>query len=146
MEKTLIIIKPDAANIANKIFSELDKIGKRIKTVKIPKVKEPDILEHYEDAIRRHGNHLINKIKKFFINKTIILALYESENIINKMREKIGDINPTKALPNTIRGKFCNDNLDIATKQGRFVRNAVHASASKQEFEQEFKVWKEYFE
>lgn len=146
MEKTLILIKPDAVNISEKIFLELDKLGKRLKTVQIAKVKEKDILKHYEEPIKRHGEHLIEKVKKFFVNQPIILSLYEGQDIIQKIRKKIGDINPAKAEKGTIRGDFCTDDLDLATRENRFAKNAVHASGSKEEFENEFLVWKDYFD
>jgi nucleoside-diphosphate kinase len=146
IEKTLVMIKPDGIKIADKIFSELDKLGKRIKMIKINKVNISKILEHYAEPIQRHGEHLVGKIRNFFGGKPIILALYEGEKIIQLIREKIGDINPKKAKPGTIRGNYCNDDLDLATKQNRFVRNAVHASSSQKEAENEFKVWREYLD
>lgn len=145
MERTLIIIKPDAVerNLTGEIFSELDFIGKRIATINL-KASMNKILEHYADSIKKHGEILRNKLFAFD-EKKIILALYEGEDVIAKMKEKIGATDPIKSADGTIRKKFGDDSLDIAMKEVRMVRNLVHASGSKEEFEKEFKVWKEFF-
>ena len=144
-EKTLIIIKPDAIEkeLVDSIFSELDNLGQRSLTIKIP-VDMNKILSHYEDSIKKHGETLRKKLF-YFENKEIILALLEGEDIIKKAKDKIGATDPKKSPLGTIRQKYGDDSLDVAMREGRLVRNLVHASGSKDEFEKEFNVWKQYF-
>jgi len=145
-EQTLVMIKPDGIEIAEQIFRELDQIGRRIRTVKVPNVPIEKILAHYEEPIQRHGEFLRQNIIDFFKNKTIILALYEGQSIIQRIRNKIGPTDPAKAPKGTIRGDYCNDNLETSIREGRFVRNAVHASDSKENFRYEYNIWREYLE
>jgi len=143
-EQTLVMIKPDGIEIAEQIFIELDQIGRRVKTVRIPNVPIEKILAHYEEPIQRHGEFLRHNITDFFANQTIILAIYEGPRIIQRMRDKIGPTDPAKAPEGTIRGDYCNDNLETSIREGRFVRNAVHASDSPENFQYEYNVWREY--
>ena len=68
----------------------------------------------------------------------VVLEGYESINII---RKHCGDTNPQKALPGTIRGDFCMDNIELANGKKRPLRNVIHASDNPEDAEKEIKVW-----
>lgn len=145
-ERTLVFIKPDGVDrgLAENIFSELDKLGKRIKTVELREIYPEAIEEHYKESIKKHGEHLKRKLA-FFKDKMIILALYEGEDVIKKIKDKVGATDPSKAEKGTIREMWNDDeSFDKAMKEDRFIRNLVHASENQKEFEREFGVWKKY--
>jgi len=145
-EKTLVIIKPDAIHLADEIFEELDKIAKRIHTIKIEKAAEEIIREHYRESIKKHGDFLWIFLKEYIVNNPLILALYEGEKAIERIRDKVGHTDPEKAHHESIRGKYSDDSLQKALTEKRAVRNAIHASESLAEFDREFSVWREFFE
>lgn len=143
MERTIVFIKPDGVdrNLAEEIFSELDKFGERVKTVELKEIYPKIIEEHYKRSIEKHGEHLRRKLV-FFRDKKIILALYEGEEVIKKIKDKVGSTDPSKADKETIRGKWKDDSFDLAMKEDRFIRNLVHASENQEDFEREFEVWR----
>lgn len=145
-ERTIVFIKPDGVDrgLAEDIFSELDKFGARIKTIEVREIYPKAIEAHYKDTIAKHGEHLRRKLV-FFKDKTIILALYEGEGVIKKIKDKVGATDPSKAEEGTIRRRWHNgESSEKAMKEERFIQNLVHASADKSDFEKEFEVWRNY--
>tara|TARA_Y100000310_G_C20609258_1_gene777157 strand:+ start:81 stop:527 length:447 start_codon:yes stop_codon:yes gene_type:complete len=144
-EQTLIIIKPDATHISDKIFLELDKLGEKIKEVEIIATPE-DIYKHYKPSIEKHGKFLQKWLEDYLLEGKIILSIYEGFDIIKKIKNILGETDPSTSQPNTIRGKYGKDSLEKSLKEKRAVRTLVHASESKQEAKRELKVWKRYLD
>src|SRR4030066_440154 len=71
------------------------------------------------------------------VHKTrMVLALvYQGDNAITKIREIVGDTNPERANPVSIRGAY-----GRITTSGVF-ENVVHASSSPEDAEHEIKLW-----
>lgn len=117
MERTLSIIKPDAAkkNVAGEIISRFEKNGLRIAAMK-------KIWMTKEEA---KGFYIVHKDRPFYDSLTdfmsegpIVVMVLEGENAIAKNREIMGATNPANAEPGTIRKDFA-ENIE---------RNAVHGS------------------
>jgi nucleoside-diphosphate kinase len=145
-ERTLVFIKPDGVdrNLTSEIFAELDQLGNRIKTAELKEIYPHIIEKHYKRAIEKHGEHLKRKLV-FFKDKKIILALYEGKDIIKKIKDKVGATDPSKAEKGTIRHKWNDgESFDLAMQEDRFIRNLVHASENKEDFEREFDVWRSF--
>lgn len=117
MERTLSIIKPDAAkkNVTGEIISRFEKNGLRIAAMK-------KIWMTKEEA---KGFYIVHKDRPFYDSLTdfmsegpIVVMVLEGENAIAKNREIMGATNPANAEPGTIRKDFA-ENIE---------RNAVHGS------------------
>lgn len=65
----------------------------------------------------------------------VLAMVYEGENAIKKIRDIVGDTDPEKANPVSIRGAY-----GRITRSGVF-ENVVHASSSVQDAEKEIKLW-----
>jgi nucleoside-diphosphate kinase len=65
----------------------------------------------------------------------------KENNIVAKVRELIGATDPSKAGPDTIRGKYSDDSMDLAKQQQRLVHNLIHASDSDENAHKEIELW-----
>ena len=130
MEKSLVLIKPDAMErgLATEILSRLEGAGLKMVALR---------MLHMDRALaERH--YAIHKDKPFFkdlvdyiITTPIVAAVFAGENAVGKIRELMGATDPAKAAKGTIRKDF---GLDIQ-------RNSTHASDSPENAEKEIGIF-----
>lgn len=139
IEQTLILIKPDGLikSLTGNVISRLAEVKLTIMGAKVVRVSRELAEKHYE--------HL--KDRPFFeeliiyimgeVHKTyrVLALVYQGENAITKIRDVVGDTNPEKANPVSIRGAY-----GRITTTGVF-ENVVHASSSPEDAEKEIKLW-----
>ncbi|MGC8867582.1 MAG: nucleoside-diphosphate kinase [Elusimicrobiales bacterium] len=141
VEKTLILIKPDAAvrKLTGLVIDRLENSGFEMVAAKLISVSEELARKHYE-ALKDQPffEDLIRYIRGEFHgikNNKILALVYKGENAISEIRRIVGATNPELAQPWTIRGSF-----GRITTKGRF-ENVIHASGSREEAEKEIKLW-----
>ncbi len=119
MEKTLLIIKPDAYENRHvgEIISILEKKGLIIKDIKIETFTK-ERAEGFYDVHR--GKHFFEKLIEFMTSGTIVEIVLEHENCVEYVREINGNTNPENAAEGTIRKLYASS----------MTCNAVHASDS----------------
>ena len=130
MEKSLVLIKPDAMQrgLVGTIIARLEKQGLKLVAIR---------MLHLDKALaRRH--YAIHKDKPFFnglvdyISSTpIVAAVFEGEGAIAVIRKTMGVTDPAKAEAGTIRGDF---GVDIE-------HNSVHGSDSAETAGKEIKLF-----
>lgn len=130
MEKTLVLIKPDAVerNIIGRILSYYEKGGLKVIELKMERINK-DLAEshYYEHKGREYYDDLIE-----FITRSPLCALVlEGENAIERAREINGATNPESQKDGTIRKAFAKSTRE----------NCVHASDSKKSAEREINLW-----
>lgn len=133
-EKTLVIIKPDAVkekNIGN-IIKRFEENNFNIIALKMIKLDEKMVSDFY--AVHKNKPFFINLIKFMTSDRCIVMVL-EGENIIVRTREFIGETDPAKARPGTIRHDF-----GKPAECNKPIQNVVHASDTQKvaEFEVNF--------
>ncbi len=128
MEKTLLIIKPDAVqrNLIGKIISMCEENGFKVLNIKMERLKKEKAQSFYD--VHR-GKDFFGVLVDYITSDKIVAVLLEGEDAIQKLRELVGATDPKKARPGTIRYLF---GIDIT-------RNSVHASDSKESFFYEVK-------
>ena len=130
MERTLVIIKPDA--IKNRhigdIISIYESNGLTIKKIKMMYANESLLKEHYHEHIDKS---FYPALIKFILSGKIVIMEIEGENAVAKVRKINGATDPIKAKKGTIR------NLYGSTIQ----QNAVHGSANIIDANRELKIW-----
>jgi nucleoside-diphosphate kinase len=121
MEKTLVIIKPDAVkkNLIGEIISRFEKNGLKVAALKKLKMTK-------EQA---KGFYVVHKDRPFYESLTdfmsegpCVVMVLEGEDAIARVRKIMGATNPAQAEEGTIRKDFA-ENIE---------RNAVHGSDSPQ--------------
>tara|TARA_B100000927_G_scaffold291707_1_gene295947 strand:- start:12937 stop:13356 length:420 start_codon:yes stop_codon:yes gene_type:complete len=126
VQTTLSIIKPDAVskNVIGKVIKRFEDAGLKIvasKMIKLDKEKASGFYAEHE------GKPFFEKLVNYMISGPVIVQVIYGENAILKNRELMGNTDPSKADPGTIRADFA-DSIDA---------NAVHGSDSEESAKRE---------
>ena len=117
MERTLLIVKPDAVQrgLIGPILARLERRGLRFAALKLMQITPELAARHY--AIHQ-GKGFYEGLIEFITSGPVVVAVVEGNNAIEIMRRTMGATNPLQAEPGTIRADF---GLEIG-------RNLVHGS------------------
>lgn len=136
----MVIIKPDGmqGHLENEILKRYETAGLCViakKTVSADKA-----------LLRKHYSAHVNKpfypgLEKFMIESPVLAFVLEGENAIKRTREITGATDPSKALKGTVRGDLSDDSGEKADREGRAIRNLVHASGNAEEAAAEIRLW-----
>ena len=119
MERTLVLLKPDAIQrgLAGEIISRLEAHGLKIVAMKLMHMTEALAHRHYEAHV---GKPFFPGLVEFITSGPLVAMVLEGRNAVEVVRHTMGETDPAKASPGTIRGDLA---LDIG-------RNLVHGSDS----------------
>ncbi len=119
MERTLILVKPDAfaRGLTGEIIARFERKGLRIVALKHMVVTEDLARRHYAE---HEGKPFFGELVEFITGGPLVAMVLEGEQAITAARQVIGATNPLEASPGSIRGDFA-----IAVGQ-----NMVHGSDS----------------
>ncbi len=119
MEKSLVLIKPDAVQrgLAGEIISRLEKKGLRIVAMKMLHMDRALAQRHY--AVHT-GKAFFDDLLHFITSGPVIAIVFQGRNAVEVIRQVMGATDPAKASSGTIRGDF---GIDIG-------HNLVHGSDS----------------
>ncbi len=119
VQKTLILVKPDGVQrgLVGEIISRIERKDLKIAALKMLQMDEAMAKRHY--AVHA-GKPFFPGLVEFITSGPIVAAVVEGERAIEVMRQMMGDTDPIKALPGTIRGDY---GLDIG-------QNLIHGSDS----------------
>jgi nucleoside-diphosphate kinase len=119
MERTLILVKPDAVNrqLCGKIISRFEEKGLKVVALKMLHMDEALGKRHYAAHVEKA---FFPELLQYMTSSPIIAAVLEGEGAVEKVRKIMGATNPAKADPGTIRKDFA---LDMT-------RNSIHGSDS----------------
>lgn len=139
IEQTLILIKPDGLikSLTGNVISRLAEVKLTIMGAKVVRVSRELAEKHYEHLKDRPFFEELVMYIMGEVHKTyrVLALVYQGENAITKIRDVVGDTNPEKANPVSIRGAY-----GRITTTGVF-ENVVHASSSPEDAEKEIKLW-----
>ena len=116
---TFVLIKPNAVQreLVGEIISRFEHKGLRIDAMKMLEMSHELALEHYAE---HRGKPFFEGLIEFITGGPVIAMVLSGPDAIEAVRYVVGDTNPQKAQPGTIRGEFA------ITVQ----KNIVHASDS----------------
>jgi len=117
MERTLVIIKPDAVQrgLIGAVISRLEKRGLKIVGMKMLHMGQELARRHYAT---HEGKKFFDSLIRFITSGPVVLMVIEGPRAIEMVRNTMGATNPLQAAPGTIRADF---GLEID-------RNLVHGS------------------
>lgn len=130
MERTLIIIKPDAlvSGMVGRVISIIEKKGLKIAGLKMVRLTKRKAGEFY----RVHKNMpFYAPLVEFMTSNPCFAMVARGRNAVGKMRELMGNTDPKKAKKGTIRYLFAVDNR----------HNVIHGSDSPENAEKEIKFF-----
>ncbi|WP_041068676.1 nucleoside-diphosphate kinase [Candidatus Ishikawella capsulata] len=117
IERTCSIIKPNivAKNYIGAIYDRCERAGFIIIATKMQHLTKNQAKTFY---IKHKDKHFFQDLINFMISGPIVVSILEGENVIKRYRNLMGDTNPEKALPGTLRADYADS----------ITENAIHGS------------------
>ena len=105
MQKTLVIIKPDAVQrrLIGKIINRFEEKGLEIVGLKMTVISAELAKEHYSDHV---GRDYYEKLVKFMTSGPVVMMVLRGKKAIAVTRKLMGSTFGHEAEPGTIRGDF----------------------------------------
>jgi len=130
MERTLVILKPDAVErgLVGQIIAKFEARGFTIKGLKLARLDGKRAEENY--AVHK-GKPFYEPLIEFITSAPVVLMVLEGEQAISVVRKMMGATFCTDAEPGTIRG-------DLGLGQ---TRNIIHGSDSPETAEKEIALF-----
>ena len=105
MERSLVLIKPDAVQrgLIGKIITHLENKGLKFIAMKMIHMDKELAERHY--AVHK-GKPFYEDLIVFITSSPVIAIVIQGDNVVEIVRHTIGETNPAKSAPGTIRGDF----------------------------------------
>ena len=130
MERTLLILKPDALQrrLAGRLLSRFEEKGFQIIAAKMARLPEQTIREHYA---AHKGKPFYEPLVRYMTAQPVLLVVVRAKSAVAIARKMMGATFGSNAEPGTIRGDFAVSN--------RF--NLIHGSDSSEAAEKEIALF-----
>jgi nucleoside-diphosphate kinase len=130
VERTLLLVKPDGVQrgLIGEILSRLEKRGLRLIGLRMLWMDRPLVERLY--SVHK-GKPFYPGLLAYMTSGPIVAAILEGPRAIAVVRQAMGETDPAKAGPGTIRGDF---GLDLG-------RNLVHGSDSPESAAREMPIF-----
>ena len=168
MERTLVLLKPDAVQraLVGEVLSRFERTGFKVVGLKMCYASKESAGNHYandeawlksvgektkksyeakgvqvKDDAMTIGKRIRQQLMDFISMSPIVAIVLEGHEVIGKVRIMCGDTAPNKSAPGTIRGDFAFDSYGLADQSGRPIQNLIHASDSPESASREIPIW-----
>jgi nucleoside-diphosphate kinase len=166
MERTLVVLKPDAVQrgLIGEIISRFEKIGLKIVAMKMMVPSEELVTTHYSDDLipivgnktkqdwdnygveytdsaEEIGTMIVKATRDFMRSGPVLAMILEGGHAVEVVRKLVGSTGPKDSAPGTIRGDYAHLSLGRASIQKKGAANLVHASGNLEEANQEIALW-----
>jgi nucleoside-diphosphate kinase len=130
MERTLILVKPDAfaRGLTGEIIARFERKGLTLVAIKHLTTPRDTAETHYAEHAERP---FFGELVDFITSAPLVALILEGQDAIKAARQLIGATNPLEATPGSIRGDFA---IEVGT-------NMVHGSDSPESAEREIGIW-----
>jgi nucleoside-diphosphate kinase len=119
MERTLVLVKPDAfgRNLTGEIIARFERKGLRLAALKQTTMDRELAERHYAE---HEGKGFYQELVTFISSGPLVAMVLEGDAAVEAARQVIGATDPLDAAPGSIRGDFA---LEVG-------QNMVHGSDS----------------
>ena len=126
MEQTLVLVKPDGVQrgLIGEVITRLERRGLKLVGMKLVQVDEALAGRHYAEHVDRP---FFRGLVDFITSSPAVAMVWEADNAVALVRQTMGETDPVKSPPGTIRG-------DLGINIGR---NLVHGSDSPESADRE---------
>ena len=130
MERTLILVKPDAfaRGLTGEIVARFESKGLKLAAIKLMTLDEETAGRHYDEHRERP---FFGELVAFITSAPLVALVLEGHEAVSAARQLIGATNPLEATPGTIRGDFA---LEVG-------ENMVHGSDSTESSAREIAIF-----
>jgi nucleoside-diphosphate kinase len=166
MERTLIVLKPDAVQrgLVGEILGRFERIGLKVIGMKMMVPSEELVNTHYSDDLipivggktqkdwdaygveytdsaEEIGTMIVKATRDFMRSGPVVAVVLEGGHAAEVVRKLVGSTGPKDSAPGTIRGDYAHLSLGRASIQKRGAANLIHASGNAEEAKQEIDWW-----
>ena len=129
-QRTLVLVKPDGVKkgLTGEIISRLEKKGLKIADMRMLQMDKALARKHY--AVH-DGKPFFAGLVDFITSGPVVAVVVEGEKSVEVVRKLMGETDPVKAAPGTIRGDY---GLDIG-------ENLIHGSDSEENAQTEIALF-----
>merc|ERR1712126_332715 len=129
-ERTFIVIKPDGVtrNLVAKIIERFEQRGYKLVAMKFMKASSELLNQHYGDL---KDKPFFPSLVKHIGSGPVVPMVWEGKDVVKQGRAMLGETDPLKSKPGSIRGDF---SIDMG-------RNIVHGSDSVESALKEINLW-----
>ena len=131
--QTFFIIKPDGVEHLDTILKELTNLGVITRLDRMQTAPRHLLEEHYTNI---KNKPFYEETLRYMQSGPIYLGILSSPyaDITKRLRVIVGDTFPSKADPESLRGRFGKEHNDV-------VENVIHASDSDDTADDEIRLW-----
>ncbi len=169
-EQTLVIIKPDGIqrSLIGEIIARYERVGLKLVAMKMVWPTPEQARDHYmvggEEWLeevgrkaaaayekkgmkspyatyRENGEAILEANAKYLSAGPVVAMIWEGAQAIPLVRKITGGTEPLSSDVGTIRGDFTLDSYGLADRDGRSIRNLIHASGDPEEAKKEIAIW-----
>lgn len=169
-ERTLVIIKPDGIqrSLIGEIIRRYERVGLKLVGIKMLIPSPEKARDHYmvggeewletvgrkaAEAYERKGEKspyatyrengvaILEANSKYMAAGPVVAMVWQGAQAVPLVRKITGGTEPLSSDVGTIRGDFTLDSYGLADKDGRSIRNLIHASGNVVEAEKEIAIW-----
>lgn len=129
-ERTFIMIKPDGVHrgIVGEIIKRFEQKGFKLVAMKFMWASEDLLKKHYSDL---SSKPFFGGLVKYMSSGPVVPMVWEGKNVVKTGRIMLGETDPAKSSPGTIRGDFC---IEVG-------RNICHGSDAVESAKKEIALW-----
>ncbi|CAF90396.1 unnamed protein product, partial [Tetraodon nigroviridis] len=130
LERTFIAVKPDGVQrgIVGEIIKRFEVKGFKLVAMKMVQASEDLLMNHYIDLKDRP---FFPQLVKYMSSGPVVAMVWEGKGVVKTGRVMLGETDPAKSSPGTIRGDFC---IDVS-------KNIIHGSDSVESANKEISLW-----
>jgi len=129
-ERTFIMIKPDGVHrgLVGEIIKRFEQKGFKMVAMKFMWASEDLLKQHYIDLASKC---FYAGLVKYMSSGPVVPMVWEGKNVVKTGRIMLGETDPFKSSPGTIRGDYC---IEVG-------RNICHGSDAVESAEKEIALW-----
>ncbi|GAA5061203.1 nucleoside-diphosphate kinase [Streptomyces similanensis] len=145
---SVVLCKPDAVerSLVDPVLARIAEAGVTITGRRDLTAQAWQAHVHYWDLLVDRdwfpGRDIPACLDAMYAGQPVTVALAFGEGGLHRrLRELLGDFDPSRAAAGTIRGDLGNDDLRAALRERRLVRNLVHTSDDADAARRDFGTW-----
>ncbi|XP_028397640.1 nucleoside diphosphate kinase-like [Dendronephthya gigantea] len=129
-ERSFIMVKPDGVSrgLIAPIIQRFEQKGFKLVAMKFMKADKELLEKHYAEL---SSKPFFDGLVKFISSGPVVPMVWEGKGVVKTARQMLGETDPAKSMPGSIRGDYC---IDIG-------RNIIHGSDSVETAAREIKLW-----
>lgn len=168
-ERTLVMVKPDGVQrgLIGEIIKRHENLGFKLVAMKTVVPTQEHVEAHYtldpewrkvtgektiagykskgmtppsEDPFEITDN-ILKGLKKYMTSGPVVAMVWQGAHVVKMVRKIVGGTEPLTSDVGTIRGDYVLDSYEMSDKDGRAIRNLIHASGSVEEANMEIPHW-----